>query len=478
MEFRQMWVNGVKAQRASNLNDGTLDRILSVDKLNQSFYIPSPKVAFKDAPLLEMVIHQWWAVAFLRVKAMKQQGDSVLITFHQPESRIEFEHPWPAPYIDKEKKMNGNSAYYFVNSIELLNSPGEWFEDVNNGKLYYWPRSGEDMNQATVVVPVLENIVQIEGNLDTPVSYVSFEGIGFEHAAWMRPSKAGHVPLQAGFYMLDAYSLAKPGTPDKAGLENQAWLGRQSAGVTVRNASHVNFTRCRFEHMGGSGIDFISGTSYNAITGCIIRDVACNGIQMGYFGDASFEAHKPYDPTDEREVCHHETISNNHITDCTNEDWGCVGIGVGFAHHVDIAHNEVSHLNYTGISLGWGWTKTVNCMSHNRVFANHVHHFAKQMYDVSSIYMLSAQPGTEISNNYFHDLEKAPYAHDPNHYQYIYFDEGSSYMRVHDNWTQTDKFLANANGPCNVWENNGPQVKEEIKTQAGLEDEYKDLLLK
>jgi hypothetical protein len=36
-----------------------------------------------------------------------------------------------------------------------------------------------------------------------------------------------------------------------------------------------------------------------------------------------------------------------------------------------------------------------------------------------------------------------------------------------DNWTPSEKFLKNANGPGNIWENNGPQVNENIKRNAG-----------
>jgi len=169
-------------------------------------------------------------------------------------------------------------------------------------------------------------------------------------------------------------------------------------------------------------------------------------------------------------------IKNNLITDCTNEDWGCVGISVGYAHDIDIEHNEVSHINYSGICVGWGWTKTITCMKNNRIHANNIHHFAKNMYDVGGIYTLSAQPSTEISNNSIHHLEKAPYAHIPGHYQYIYFDEGSSYIRAINNWTEKDKFFSNSPGPGNEWINNGPSVSEEIKNKAGLEPEFRDLL--
>ena len=55
-----------------------------------------------------------------------------------------------------------------------------------------------------------------------------------------------------------------------------------------------------------------------------------------------------------------------------------------------------------------------------------------------------------------------------NHWFYLYTDEGSSFITVRDNWTEADKFLKNANGPGNVWENNGPTVNDSIKVKAGV----------
>jgi hypothetical protein len=478
LEFRQLWVNGQKASRASNLTDGVLERILSVDKQKEILWIPKPDFSIPEIGQLEFVIHQWWAIANLRVKDIKVVGDSAAVTFHQPESRIEFEHPWPAPFIDEKKDKNGNSAFYFVSAIELLNKPGEWYEDLNNGKVYYWPRKGENLKKDRVVVPYLETLVRIEGSLDHPVSHVQFGNISFKHTTWLRPSKAGHVPLQAGFYLLDAYKLKIPGTKDKKGLENQAWLGRQPAAVEVQGANNIVFEGCTFEHMAAAGLDFVAGTNHDMVQGCVFTDIGGTALQAGYFGDAGFEAHLPYDPEDGRVVCHHETFVNNYIHNVTNEDWGCVGICAGFVHNVTISHNEICDINYSGISVGWGWTKTVNCMKNNYVFANHIHHFAQQMYDVGGIYTLAAQPNTELRGNSIHDLMEAPYAHDPNHFQYIYFDENSSYIRAIDNWTEKDKFFSNSPGPGNEWTNNGPQVADSIKNNAGLEAKYKDLLLR
>lgn len=468
-EFRQLWIDGNKANRASNLDQPELDRILSVNKQEQYFEIPIPAIAIESIDQLEFVIHQWWAIANLRVKSMEQKKDRVIIKFHQPESRVEFEHPWPAPFMDEKKELNGNSAFYLVNAPELLDNPGEWYQDLQAGKVYYWPREGENLKKAEVIVPYLETLVALNGTLDDPVSDIKFEGISFQHSAWMRPSQQGHVPLQAGFSLIDAYKLKKPGTQDKAALENQAWLDRQSAAVTLTAAQNITFSRCSFRHMAATGLDLISGTNHNVVEGNLFEDIGGTAIQIGFFGDKTFEAHLPYNPTDERELSHYELIKNNLITNVTNEDWGCVGISAGFVHDVTIVHNEVSHINYSGICVGWGWTKTVTCMKNNQVIANEIHHFAKNMYDVGGIYTLSAQPKSLVAENSIHHLEKAPYAHIPEHYQYIYYDEGSSFIKAENNWTEKDKFFSNSPGPGNEWINNGPQVAEEIKEKAGLE---------
>jgi len=86
------------------------------------------------------------------------------------------------------------------------------------------------------------------------------------------------------------------------------------------------------------------------------------------------------------------------------------------------------------------------------------------------------QPNSVIDSNYVDSIYKVSYAHDPQHWFYLYTDEGSSYFTVKNNWCPSEKFLKNANGPGNIWENNGPMVTEDIKNAAGLQSPYKYLL--
>ncbi len=473
LDFRQLWVNGKKAVRAKSTSGDKMDRILSWDKASETCWIPFKDKSVKFEPGMEMFIQQWWAIANLRIKNMEVKGDSAKLYFHQPESRIQSEHPWPAPWISEK---TGNSAFFLNNAKSLLNEPGEWYLDKENAKIYYYPKKGERLNSSTVVVPVLESLLEITGTIDYPVSHVYFKGISFQYSNWLRPSQQGHVPIQAGMYLLDAYKLKEPGTPDKAGLENQAWIGRPRAAVEVNFSNNIKFQACSFQHLASTGLDLHKGNNNNLVQGNLFKDIGGSAINVGVFSDEAFETHLPYNPKDVREVSNNETIVDNLITDVTNEDWGCVGISAGFVKNITIAHNDISEVSYTGIGLGWGWTKTINAMSGNKVIANNIHRYGKHLYDTAGIYTLSAQPGSVIKENVIDSIYFNPYAHDPYHWFYLYTDEGSAYFTVKDNWVPAEKFLQNANGPNNLWTNNNAFVSETIKDNAGIRTPYKSLL--
>ena len=483
LDFRQLWVNGKKAVRARDVEDfEKMNRICSVDEKNEILYVPVVSIrrlidnkGNLKAKYAEMVLHQMWCVANLRIRSVEVQGDSAAIRFHQPESRIQFEHPWPRPMVTTD---GHNSAFYLTNARELQDVPGEWYHDIDARKVYYYPREGEKMQEAEVIVPAVETLVRVEGTLDRPVRHIRFEKITFSYTTWMRPSEKGHVPLQAGMYLTDGYRIDPKMQRNYLNhpLDNQGWLGRPAAAVRVAAAKQIDFERCRFEHLGSTGLDYEEAVQGGVVRGCLFHDIAGNGLLVGSFSPAAHETHLPYDPADRREVCTQQQINNCYFTEIGNEDWGCLAIAAGYVEDINIEHNEISEVPYSGISLGWGWTQTVNCMRNNRVHANLIHHYAKHMYDVAGIYTLGSQPKSYVTENCVHSIYKPGYVHDPNHWFYLYTDEGSSFITVRDNWTEGEKYLQNANGPGNVWENNGPKVDSVIRERAGLEAGYKDLL--
>lgn len=443
VETRQLWAGGRKAVRASQFAYGVMERMKAFNTDDESITIPTPKTDLSRARQLEMTVHQRWAIAILRVREMKDMGNGLTkVWFHQPESQIEFAHPWPQPVIDGER---GSSSFFLCNAAELLDEPGEWFQDYPSGRIYYYPEYGKDPNRMDITVPLLETLMNIGGTRERHVSNIRFENIAFEHSAWRRPLHEGHVTLQGGFRFIDGYKLAEPGLPHKAELENQAWIARPEAAVTAQFADSIGFSSCTFSHIGATAVDLAYAVSSSDISSCVFTDIGGTAIMAGWFGEQGFETHIPYTPAIGSDMCNRLTIERNKITDAANEDWGCGAVSAGYVRDTEISGNEVSHVNYSGICVGWGWTPLESGMRNNRITGNTVTDYARQLYDAGGIYTLSNQPGSVISGNTISMPHPAPYATNSRAFC-IYFDEATDGYTVSDNKMPQESFGYNRPG--------------------------------
>ena len=249
----------------------------------------------------------------------------------------------------------------------------------------------------------IEQLIIIDG-----ANYVHFEGMTFDKTCWNRPLHKGHVTLQSGFPLVDAYKLAVPGLPWDSGLENQAWIERPVSAVTVRNAHHVDFCSVVFENLAATALDFADNVSDCLVQKCTFGNIGGTAIMGGSFAESPMEVHRPYQHLAER--CQRLTIQDSFVHDVANEDWGAVGIALGYVRHCTVSRNYVSRVNYSGICVGWGWTSHDTGMENNRITDNKVIYYARQLYDAGGIYTLSNQPGSIISGNSISAPYPAPYA--------------------------------------------------------------------
>lgn len=443
VETRQLWTDGHKAMRASQFAYGVMERMKAFNTDDESITIPTPKTDLSRARQLEMTVHQRWAIAILRVKEMKNLGNGLTkVWFHQPESQIEFAHPWPQPVIDGDR---GSSSFCLTNAAELLDEPGEWFQDYPSGRIYYYPEDGKDPNRMDITVPLLETLMNIGGTRERHVSNIRFENIAFEHSAWRRPLHEGHVTLQGGFRFIDGYKLTEPGLPHKAELENQAWIARPEAAVTAQFADSIGFSSCTFSHIGATAVDLAYAVSSSDISSCVFTDIGGTAIMAGWFGEQGFETHIPYKPAIDSDMCNRLTIERNTITDAANEDWGCGAVSAGYVRDTDISGNTISHVNYSGICVGWGWTAHESGMRNNRITDNSISDYARQLYDVGGIYVMSNQPGSVISGNTISMPYPAPYATNDRAFC-IYFDEATDGYTVSNNKMPEESYGYNKPG--------------------------------
>ena len=367
-------------------------RLTDFDLQKRTISISAPPKQILGMKNLEMVVHQRWAIAILRVKNIEVKGDKAIVSFLEPESRLEFEHPWPQPVIGGEK---GNSSF-LLRTTEL--------------------RDG------------IEQLVVVDG-----ASHVTFEGITFENTCWNRPLHQGHVTLQGGFTIVDAYKLQKEGLPWDAGLENQAWIERPVSAVSVKNAKQVHFTRCNFRHLGATALDFVGGISYCSIADNSFEHIGGTAIMAGSFAESPREVHRPYD--DLAQQCRHLTISDNTISHATTEDWGAVAISCGYVRDCTISGNSIDHVNYSGICVGWGWTSHETGMENNHIINNKVSNYACQLYDAGGIYTLSNQPRSSIRDNNITQPYPAPYATNDRGFC-IYLDAKTDGFTIQNNMTE------------------------------------------
>lgn len=467
--FRQLYVNGNKAIRARNPNlaaDGAanFNRISGFDKTAHNVQISSADVAnWKNLPKVEMHYMINWTDNVLRLASYTTSGATAYLKFQSPEDGILFARAYPQMGLTTTTKPQ---CYYLENAYEFLDQPGEWYLDETANTLYYMPRSGEDMATATVVVPVVETLLAINGKSTTDqAGYLWFQGLTFAHSTYLRPSQYGLLDEQAGQFDLTADG-------------NNYTVGRPAAGVTVSNANHIHFERNMFTQMAATGLDFISGTHDDMVIGNVFTDLGGGGISIGKFAaDDKTEIHIPYNPADPNEICTNDTIKENYVNNITTEIQGACGIMAGYPRNIDIEHNEVSNANYTGISVGFGWTADATAMSGNKINYNNVHHIGKILADGSAIYTLSNQaPGSEMQYNYVHDFAQSQWAD----YQMpaMYLDEGTTgYTVAHNVMINTPGWIAQNRTGQNTVTDNGDKPSGAATTMAtaGIEPAYAEI---
>lgn len=394
--FRQLYVNGVKAIRARTPNPGDFFRTTGYDLNGKNIQVENSKVAnWNNISKVEMHLLTQWADNILRVSSYSSNGEHASIKFQAPEDVI-FRRSYPY--------LKNNQCYFWENAYEFIDTASEWYLNQSTKTLYYKAREGEDMSKTSVVAPSVETLMKIQGDsLGSTVHHLNFEGITFAHSTYLRPSDSGNLILQAG-----QYSLSTTNTINDPSAE---YIGRPASGLYVENADYIRFERNFFTQMGATALDFYSGTHNSTIVGNVFKDISGNGISIAKFvQNGTTSDVVPYNPGDQREICSSDSISNNLISSIGTEFFGSCGIACGYPQNIRIDHNEVSYCPYTGINVGFGFTSKNNAMRNNIVIYNEIHHVMQILCDGAAIYTLSYQPNSQISYNYIHDFNKSLWA--------------------------------------------------------------------
>lgn len=485
--FRQLYVNNRKAVRACFPNviaanekgNGGFDhdfvRLTKVDSSGRAFDVSADYIKnIKNIEDVEIHLMIAWSENILRLEKAQVNGGTAKLIPKDPERTKLFHRAYPMLGTAFMSNPPKQQVFYLENSYDLIDAPGEWYLDEKNQTLYYKPREGESMATAHVVAPRLNTLFSVLGkDTKNKVGYMSFEGLTFAHSNYTRPSEEGFLDLQAANFNVDVLPDPSRGNWEKLN-SNKYLLWRPDAAFRVENAHHFLVQGNVFSQIAATGLDFVSGTNDDMIQGNAFFEIGAAGIMLGkFYQDSTTEIHIAYNPSDKDEISTRDTVKNNLVTNVTNEHQGAVGIGAGYPRYVVIEHNEVSYTYYSGISIGFGWTKQQTAMTNNHVNWNEIHHIARLLCDSGPIYTLSNQgTGSEIQHNYIHDngtSKWADYWNVP-----IYLDEGSSGFTVKENvFKNSPSGVGQNQAGQNTLQQDGNYYSENVVNNAGIEKAFR-----
>ncbi|MBM3289535.1 MAG: hypothetical protein FJY92_05235 [Candidatus Hydrogenedentes bacterium] len=390
-DFTALWVGGEFRQCARTPNEGYLRTAGKAPAIKGADGKETPSnVAFKFAPgdikqwddvenAMVVVMHSW-DTSHNRIASIDDANQIVTL--------VGGSGAWPF------ENWGPRQRYYIEGVREALDAPGEWYLDRKHGKLYYWPKDGEDPATTEVIAPKAEQLVRFEGKPaeERFVEHVTFRGLAFHHTNHVLP-------------------------PDGLPCQQAAWS--VSAAVDGDGARRCIVEDCEIAHIANYGVWLREGCTDNLVRKNHVHDMGAGGVRIGVGND----------PKTEGEATLRNVVDNNWIHDGGKKYPAGVGVIVQRSSHNTVSHNDISDIFYTGVSVGWSWGYDASSANDNVIEYNHLHNIGKYVLsDMGGIYSLGISPGTIERYNHIHDVYSYAYGG-----WGLYTDEGSSDILLENN---------------------------------------------
>ncbi|WPJ97064.1 right-handed parallel beta-helix repeat-containing protein [Coraliomargarita algicola] len=458
MAFNQLSVNSQPAQRARHPNDGSPYKILSNYDANQQIRINASEIEdWSHLNRVQMVIASSFTSCRLRIESFEIVNDKAVVTPMYPERAAYW--GW------LEGPLDGTPSYYFENHIEFLDTPGEWFLDLDTDTVYYMPMADQDMATAHVYAPQLEQLLHVED-----AENITFFGLTFEHAAWLEPMSQGMVQRQGSMQVLATYDD-----------ETEQWSTKQFNVVPVatyfKRINNVRIERCAFTKMGAAAMGFDTGTSNNTVVGNVFSEIAESAIiyDMDNYRWATGD-----------DLSTQDTFDSNYFFRIGTLYFGGTGLFAFWPDQITITHNEFSHINGLGMNIGWGATYDTVATKQAVVTHNRMHDNSLLARDSGAIHTKSDQSGALYSQNWIYNITpRSWWDTGPERYSHgIYLDDNSENTTVSSNVFMnihaTNESGTVVDGDIKVKGYNHTLIDntsqdQSIKDESGIRAEYIDI---
>ena len=450
IDTRQLYADGKRATRARydvDLSKDTFrfqgDSITSAGMYTNMDWLKD----CKNQSGMEFVFKVLWTAPRTLAAEIKELGGETFIQMQQPYWKYA-NNKMSTSVINAVGKTNDaqRKLWYIENVYEFLDDEGEWYLDKTGAidgtpyTFYYKPAAGKNVNDIQFEIPMLEQLMRIEGSsVNATCSGLTFDGITFEGGTYLEPNNTGVFDAQN-----NVIRMYEPDTvPDHPMPDFEFFEEMTGGNIYMNMAKNNTFTECIFTRMGNAAIYMYKGCQNNLIEKCEFFDISAQAIQIGHVD--MYDAEN-YRPQDERLLMRNNDILNNVIHDVAVEYYSASAVGAAYVQDTDICHNVFKNLPYSGIHLGWGWAR-IHLMGEPRVENNHMDYnyfenLLTELYDGGAIYTLgpqySAQKRSSISYNYIKDQR--------NVFGAVYLDEGACYYDVIGNVVENSPYWFGHNG--------------------------------
>lgn len=309
-------------------------------------------------------------------------------------------------------------------------NPGEWYWDREAELVYYIPKSGEKIGKVEIEVPLLFQLILIEGRPGAPLTGISFQGIEFfgtetlppqDYMSWSEPySMSGSKRLRDSSRFFIERHNALYQTGELYGVSPQGAYELPGV-IHARHVENLMIQNCEFRGLGVYAVVLEEGCWRCSVLDSEFHELAAGAIQM--------------DGGDHRRGIEWQngqhTISRNHISRIGVIYSAGIGVLSMFSSQNRIEENHIHHTGYTGISCGWMWGVDPQPVWGNVIARNDIHDVGTHggLSDMGAIYLLGLQPGTYVRENVVRDIYSSTYGACA-----IYLDEGASLIEVEGNF--------------------------------------------
>lgn len=370
--FRQLFVNDKRVMQAKSDFIKVFSMLYDDPKTPQIWdgYIVKTKDIKAYKRLLQIRIFQ--EGDFKHIEQMVNK----IIPISDSESAIVMKQPyfmdWTKTYV-----YNNTNSIRVINALEELDEPGEFYLDQETNKVYYYPQRGEVMEQASIIAPTVETLVNVKGTEAHYLKNISFEGLTFKYGNWLAPNTREIGRSQADLY------------PDYTSMEGQ-FIAQYTENLSIKN--------CSFLCHASAGIYLPRNNKATIIQGNIFNNLTAAAVLLG---DNHFFKEKGLNDS--------VLITNNVVRNIGQDFFQASGIYANCTKNLTIAHNDVADVAYFGINQRYGGDKgnIAESFSGNTVFnGNRVSDYGTASKygfgigdEVAGLYIYGTK-GTTITDNY------------------------------------------------------------------------------